>query len=255
MPIPNPELRILPDGEALARAAAQDWVDLARSAIDRHGEFRVSLSGGSTPRRLFEILTEGGFAADIDWRRVRIVFGDERCVPADHPDSNYRMARESLFDPLGIPEERIERVRTELGHAEAALDYERRLTTSMPGLGRSGCRGLDLVMLGLGPDGHIASLFPDTPILSIRDRIAADVYVEKFSSWRVSLTYPVIEQAGRIMLLAAGEGKEAIVTAVLGREDDGPPRYPVERLRPRGQATWYLDAAAAAGLATAGNGR
>ncbi len=246
MAIPTEALRIHAHAEALAQAAARDWVDRAREAIGRYGDFRVALSGGSTPRRLFEILSGPDYREAIDWDRLHIVFGDERCVPADHPDSNYRMARESLFEPIGIPDACIERVYTELGHEAAALDYERRLAALIPDLVEPDGRGLDLVMLGLGPDGHIASLFPDTPILDIRDRLAADVYVEKFDSWRISLTYPVLNNASQIMLLAAGEGKQAILEAVSGRPDGSPPRYPVERLAPRGQMLWYLDETAVA---------
>ena len=248
MAFPNGDLRIHADAEALAQAAARDWIDRARQAIGRYGDFRVSLSGGSTPRRLFEILSGPEYRRAIDWDRLHIVFGDERCVPADHPDSNYRMARESLFEPLAIPESCIERVHTELGHEAAATDYERRLAALIPDLVEPDGRGLDLVMLGLGPDGHIASLFPDTPILAIRDRIVADVYVEKFDSWRISLTYPVLENAEQIMLLAAGEAKRAIIEEVFNRPPDSSPRYPVERLAPHGKMLWYLDEPAAAGI-------
>ncbi len=249
MPEQTIDIKILDDNQSLATAAAEDWLNHAQTAIDHHGHFFVSLSGGSTPRLLFEILASSPYRQRIDWQKVEIFFGDERCVAADHPDSNYRMAQEAFLISLNIPASNIHRVQTELGHQAAAEDYAQQLSANIPHLLSVDNRGFDLVMLGLGPDGHIASLFPETAILSVRDQTAADVYVEKFDSWRISITYPVIENARAIMLLAAGDGKKEIISEVFNRSPDEPAQYPVERLQPAGEMTWYLDQAAASKLA------
>ncbi len=248
MPDQTIDIQILDDNQSLAQAAAEDWLAQAAEAIEQRGRFLVSLSGGSTPRLLFQILASSPYRDAIDWRKVVVFFGDERCVPADHPDSNFRMASEAFLDSLSLPPENVHRVRTELGHEAAADDYAQQLGQTIADIVSDEQRGFDLVMLGLGPDGHIASLFPDTPILDIEDRLASDVYVEKFDSWRISITYPVIDNARAVMLLAAGTAKQEIIDEVFNRPPEQAPQYPVERLQPAGEMTWYLDQAAAARL-------
>ena len=241
----NTHIHILEDPTTLAQAVAQRWCDLARAAQAERGVFTVALAGGSTPRLLYETLAAPPWRERMDWSRCEIFFGDERSVPPDHPDSNYRMARESLLDHVPIPPERIHRMHGERRPLEQAAEDYAACLAALPRDGE-GLPCLDLVLLGLGPDGHIASLFPDTAILEEDQRWVAPVYVDKLATWRLSLTYPVLDHARQVVLLVAGEGKRQIVRAVLG--GDGADSYPVQRLRPRGELHWYLDAAAAADL-------
>lgn len=234
-------LHIAPNPRELGQLAATYWCRQAQTAIDDHGAFYVALSGGSTPQLLFEQLATPAFRDTIDWKKVMIFFGDERCVPKDHADSNYRMARESLLGPLGIDGKQVFRVETERGPEGAAVAYAKTLDTVLP-------HGeLDLVMLGLGPDGHIASLFPGTPALSEHGKMVTPVFVEKFSSWRVSITLPALSRAGRVMLLTAGAGKADIVAEILDKHG-AHDRYPVEMIQARQQIDFFLDQAAAGRL-------
>jgi len=243
--VSNAIIHIAHDSAELGNIAAAYWCRQARNAIEDHGAFYVTLSGGSTPRLLFERLASPAYRNAIDWTKVFVLFGDERCVPADHEDSNYRMAREALFQPLGIADSHVFRIETERGPEGAALAYGETLKRVLPD------NGLDLVMLGLGPDGHIASLFPGTPALSEELAAVVPVFVQKFSSWRISITFPVLAQARRIMLLTAGEGKAGIVSEILDKESSHEP-YPVEMIRARDQIDFFMDRHAAARL-EAGN--
>lgn len=240
----NGQTEIYPDLDALSRAAAQRFVELATHYIASHGRFNVALAGGSTPRRLYEYLASAEFSSQLDWSRLHIYFGDERSVAHDHPDSNYRMAREALFDHVLIPPAHIHPFETQLDVRRAAAAYARLLHQSLPlteGLPR-----FDLILLGMGPDGHTASLFPATCILH-DERLAAAVYVEKLHTWRLSLTYPVINNADHVWLLVTGENKSQVLGELNGPTSD---RYPVSKIKPRGELLWYLDTAVAAGLET-----
>lgn len=237
----NAILHIANDGAELEDIAAAYWCRQARNAIEDHGAFYVALSGGSTPRLLFKRLTSDPFRGAIDWSRVFFLFGDERCVPNDHEDSNYRMAQETLFSPLRIRDDHIYRIETERGPEGAALAYTDTLSKVAPD------GGIDLVMLGLGPDGHIASLFPDTTALAEDRAQVVPVFVEKFSSWRITVTFPVLDAARRIMLLTAGDGKADIVSQILDKEAAHEP-YPVEMIRARAQIDFFMDRAAACRL-------
>ncbi|MBI1194271.1 MAG: 6-phosphogluconolactonase [Gammaproteobacteria bacterium] len=239
--VSNAILHIARNGAELGEITAAYWCRQARNAIEDHGAFYVALSGGSTPRLLFEHLALPSYRDAIDWTKVFILFGDERCVPKDHEDSNFRMARETLLAPLGIREENVYRIQTERGPDGAALDYAETLARVVPG------GMLDLVMLGLGPDGHIASLFPGTAALNEGNTTVVPVFVEKFSSWRITITFPVLAKARRIMLLTAGEGKAAIVAEILDKESNHEP-YPVEMIRAREQIDFFMDEGAAGRL-------
>ncbi|MDH5358398.1 MAG: 6-phosphogluconolactonase [Gammaproteobacteria bacterium] len=231
------EQKILPDTTALIEAATEQFVASARSAIAKRGVFHVALAGGSTPKGLYQKLATSPYREQIDWSRVHLFFGDERCVLPDHEDSNYKMVREAMIDHIAIPEENVHRVRTEDGVApDVAIHYAHVMKKYLQG------QPIDLVLLGVGPDGHIASLFPDTEALDVADKLTTSLYVEKFESWRVTMTYPVINAARQVIVFIAGEAKSAIVRDITTDAVQG---LPVQRLAPQGDYYWYMDAAAA----------
>lgn len=238
-------LHIHTDQAALARAVAARFEALARAAITSRGGFHVALAGGSTPRLLYRLLATPEWRGRIDWTAAHVYFGDERCVAPEHPDSNYGMARESLLQHVDIPAEQIHRIEAEdPDHAAAARRYANVLQRHLPRSPAHGAGRFDLVLLGLGPDGHVASLFPDSAILGEHEAWAAAVHVDKLRAWRISLTYPVINAARHILLVVAGDNKAAIVKDVLVKARGASP-YPASRLRPEGEIEWYIDHAAA----------
>ena len=241
---PRFEARVLPGLPALAEEAARQFQWAAKESIAARGAFRVALSGGSTPCSLHERLTKEPFRRGIDWKRTLFFFGDERCVPPDSVRSNYRMARRTLFEPLGIREERTFRIRGEDPPKRAADEYARILEEQFPGERRP---RFDLVLLGLGPDGHTASLFPRTRALSVRDRSVAANWIPQVRSWRITLTYPALNAAARVIFLVSGAEKAATVAAIIGKQS--PSAFPAARVRPRrGSLLWLLDEEAGAYL-------
>ncbi|MEO5574493.1 MAG: 6-phosphogluconolactonase [Gammaproteobacteria bacterium] len=237
-------IRVFTDLQILGIGFAERWIALSEQAIAERGQFHVALTGGSTPRHLYETLARPEFADRVVWQYVHIYFGDERCVPPDHTDSNFRMANETLLRHIPIPAGQIHRMQGELPDAhEAARAYAELLVAHAP-KSADGNVQFDLVLLGLGPDGHIASLFLATPILQERKQLAAAVYVEKLDSWRISVTLPVINNARQMLMLATGVGKAEIVKRALASEPQSPP-LPVQMLAPAGTMDWYLDADAA----------
>jgi 6-phosphogluconolactonase len=239
------ERAIFADAETLAVAAAEYCIAQARVAIAARGRFHLALAGGSTPRRLYQLLAAPAYRDRIDWRSVEIWFGDERCVPPDHADSNYRMADEAMVGKLAIPADQVHRMPADAADPQAAAaDYARQLGERVPA---GKLPVLDLVLLGMGPDGHTASLFPDTDILAVRDRAVAAVYVERLHAWRLSLTLPVLEQARNLLFLVAGADKAPMIGRVLGDVADAAV-YPVQRIHRDGGVLWMLDEAAASGL-------
>jgi 6-phosphogluconolactonase len=231
-------LRIYKDVLELSEAAAYVFVEEARRSIVETGRFTVALAGGSTPKRAYEILaTEYGGPEDLDWSRVHAFFGDERTVPPDHGDSNYRMAREALLSR--VPVGSVHRMRGELDPREAATLYERELVTFF-----GGPPVLDLVLLGIGEDGHTASLFPRTPALDTRDRWAVANPVGKLGTTRLTLTVPAINAARIVAFLVAGEGKAEALREIL--EGNADPRdYPAKLIQPSPGPVWMVDEAAA----------
>lgn len=244
------EIRIHADPAALAVAAARRWEAITHHAIAARGQCHVALAGGSTPRTLYRLLASADWRERIHWQAMRFWFGDERCVPPDHADSNFRMARESLLDPIAAAPDHVHRIEAERDPIAAAAAYSDALKAQFaPPQGA--VPRFDLVLLGLGPDGHVASLFPDTPLLDETRRWVGACRVAKLDAWRISLTFPVLNAARHVLLLVAGDNKAGIVAEVLdSRHDPGrrDPRYPVERLHPQGRLEWLLDEAAAAGL-------
>lgn len=241
------EIHIGGDVTATVAAAAACWEAVTAAAIRERGACHVALAGGSTPRALYELLASPSWRSRIDWRRSHVWFGDERCVPPDHPDSNYRMAREALLAHIDIDAERIHRIPGETEPELAAHEYEDALRRTVPAT-EDDVPALDLVLLGLGADGHVASLFPGTDILSERGDLVGAVWVPKLEAWRISLTLPVINAARRVMLLVTGAAKAGIVAQAITPEIDEQADHPVNRVRPSAGVDWYLDRAAAAGL-------
>ncbi|MEI9992487.1 MAG: 6-phosphogluconolactonase [Rhizomicrobium sp.] len=223
----------LPDPPALARRVA-DWLfDLARA---KEGTFALCLSGGATPRRLYELLGEPPFRASFPWARTHLFWGDERFVAPDDPRSNLRMVREALLSRIDIPPANIRPIPTVgLTPADAADRYERILR----GFHRADPDSplFDATLLGLGPDGHTASLFPGTAVLEERERWVAPV---EGAETRVTLTYPALENSRHIAFLVDGAAKRDILARALG----GDTALPAARLKPRGELRWFVDRAA-----------
>ncbi|WP_438969972.1 6-phosphogluconolactonase [Methylophaga sp.] len=231
------EQKILPDSASLITAAAEHFVVTARAAIAKRGVFYVALAGGSTPKGLYQKLTTSPYLEQIDWARVHLFFGDERCVPPTHDDSNFKMARQAMIDLVPIPAENVHRMPTENNEpadvASRYADTMKQVMSDAP---------FDLLLLGLGPDGHIASLFPETPALDVTDTLTTHLYVEKFDSWRVTMTYPVINAARQVIVFISGEAKAAIVEDISTEAVTG---LPVQRLAPENDYYWFMDQAAA----------
>jgi 6-phosphogluconolactonase len=252
--IPVMDIRTYPNAPALMDAAAADFVAVATEAIVERGRCLVALSGGSTPRGMYERLARLGPGA-LDWSRVIVLWSDERSVPPEHAESNYRMAHEALLEPLQIAAGQIYRMRGEDEDIEAAArDYERTLGALTGVQLGHGVPQLDLVLLGLGSDGHTASLFGDTVALDVRDRWVVRNYVAKFTTNRLTLTFPVILAAREIRVLVAGAEKAETLAAVLAGDRD-PDRLPAQRLTyATGHVVWLVDQAAAAQLQARGDG-
>lgn len=231
---------VYPDLEALSHNLAARWLDHARQCIARRGSAHMVLAGGGTPRRLYEMLA-GSRDAGL-WSRVHVYFSDERCVPPDHPDSNYRMARQALLDHVPIPAAQVHPILADLDSVRLdAARYARTLRQHAPA-GSGGLPCFDLVLLGLGADGHIASLFPGTCILHEQERAVAAVYVPRLKRWRISLTYPVLRQARVLWILAAGAAKADILDRIWREPAAG---LPVQALADLETLEWHLDEAAA----------
>jgi 6-phosphogluconolactonase len=228
-------LRIYPSSSELARAAAARFTASAREAIAERGRFVVALAGGSTPRPAYERLASEPFSRHIDWARVHVFWSDERCVPPDDPGSNYRMAREALLRRVPIPDQNVHRVRGEQLPDRAASSYQAELSSVLKG------DRFDLILLGMGADGHTASLFPGTSVLNERRALVRAVYPDPGRGWRVTLTLPVINAARQVLFLVVGAEKAAALAGMrAGR------RLPAGRVRPAdGELIWLVDRAAA----------
>ena len=246
---------IFPDQEALAQAACSHFITLANQAIDERNHFSVALAGGSTPRAMYLLLSEE-YTNQIDWARVHVFWGDERCVPPDHKDSNYRMARESLLDHVPIPAENIHRIQAELPAEKAATVYEVVLHSIFETIVRNSKdslpRTFDLLLLGIGTDGHTASLFPGTPALEEKRRWVLPVpHTEPPPPLitRISLTLPAINAARQVTFIVSGVGKATTLKEILSTNPNSPHALPAARVNPSaGELLWLLDAAAASKL-------
>ena len=238
----GPVVRVLTDPPAVFAAAAVEFLQRARTAIQGSGRFTVALSGGSTPRNLYSLLAT---QSDVPWGQIRFFFSDERHVPPDSPDSNFRMANESLFSRAPIPQENIFRVPAEIPDADtAAQSYEQTLRQFFQ-LEEDDLPRFDLILLGLGPDGHTASLFPGTAALHEDERLVAANWVEHFKTWRITFTYPVLNNAAAVLFMATGaEKQEALLQVLQGKRDSE--TYPAQGIKPtNGGLIWLVDQAAA----------
>lgn len=244
--------RVFSDKNRLANAAADLFIQSANTAIQLRGLFSVCLSGGSSPKGFYELLVGPDYRIRLDWNKIHFFWGDERCVPPGDPDSNYRMAREFLLDHLPVPTANIHRIHGEMQRDDAALEYENKLKaffqTSSPS---PKVDTFDLAFLGVGEDGHTASLFPGSPALKAHDRWVIGVEHSTPPAPlvdRISLTLPVINASRKVVFLVLGAGKADIITQLLSPVAGRSP-LPANLVQPHdGEAIWLLDAAAASGL-------
>jgi 6-phosphogluconolactonase len=233
-------IEVLADPPSLARHVAE-W--MTASALATAGAFRVSLSGGSTPKTLYGLLASDAFRERFPWKRVSWYWGDERFVPYDHPESNYRMTREAMLAKAPVPPENIHPVPADGSPDEAALRYERTLQAAYGATVLDPARPLfDITLLGLGPDGHTASLLPDEPVLDERKRWTAAVSHGR-PEIRITMTYPAIESSRHVAFLVAGKEKAEILAAIR----KGGSQVPAARVKPVGELIWFVDRAAAGG--------
>lgn len=244
-------LIVYPDHQAFVDGAAELIAGLAGQAIAERGQFTLALAGGGTPRPIYARLATADYAKRIDWAKVQIWFGDERCVPPDDPRSNFRMAREALLDPIAFPADNVYRMRGEDDPAQAALAYEQELARGFrmasPALYPAAYLPVfDLICLGMGDNGHTASLFPGTAALREQVRWVTPQYVEVMGTWRVTFTAPLINAARHVVFLVEGAGKAEMLWRVIEGPFE-PDVLPAQLIQPRpGQLDWLVDAAAAA---------
>ncbi|CAK0771706.1 6-phosphogluconolactonase [Gammaproteobacteria bacterium] len=235
-------LTIFPDSLSLAAAAAEHIAALMQEVVAKRGVFHWALAGGRTPAALYRVLATASYA-NLPWKQVHIWFGDERTVPHDHPDSNFRMARESLLDNIPLPAHQVHPMPSDLiTLRQGARAYAQCLESLLPH--HNGVPCLDLILLGMGADGHIASLFPGSCALHQTHQATVAVYAPGPRTWRVTLTRPVIDHAHQVLLLVTGADKAATLAQALAPNPHDP-LLPIQRLAPRGKMVWYLDAAAA----------
>jgi 6-phosphogluconolactonase len=255
---PHASVRIYRDPEELALKAARRFARLADQYVVGCGRFTVALSGGSTPRAMFSLLAEQPFADTVPWSSIYVFWGDERCVPPDHADSNYRMTNETLLSKVPVPAQNIFRIPAEAPEPERAAEvYAATLSKfflAEPGTTKTGTAPLsnlpriDLVFLGMGPDGHTASLFPHSVALQAGEQIVVANYVEKFNAHRITLTAATINNARNVTFLAAGEDKAETLKNVLEGSYQ-PDLYPSQLICPaNGTLLWMVDEAAARSL-------
>lgn len=241
-----PDIRVSRGPADLFHAAAAEFISVARDAVAKNGVFRVALSGGSTPKGLFALLA-GELKSEVAWNKTQFFWGDERNVPPDSPDSNYRMAKESLLSHLPIDESQVHRMRGELDASVAAAEYETVLREHFH-LGELELPRLDLNLLGMGPEGHTASLFPGTKALHESKRLVTSNWVGKLYTQRITMTAPVLNNSATILFLIQGEEKALALKAVLEGPYE-PEQLPAQLIAPRdGRLIWMLDSTAASQL-------
>jgi 6-phosphogluconolactonase len=229
---PGRTLEVFSSAGDLFHAAASEVVEILSRCLDQKPWCAIALSGGSTPKRLYQLLAQGA-GGRMDWSRVRVFFSDERNVPPTDDESNYRMAKESLFSSDLVPEKNIYRIQGELSADVAAQQYEQEIKNVLGKDAR-----FDLVLLGLGPDGHTASLFPESPALHEKERLVVANRVAKLNTDRITFTYPLLNRAASVLFLASGSDKARIVRTVLSGEGD----LPSQRVQPaNGGLVWMLD--------------
>lgn len=262
-------LQVEPAPDALMQLAAKGFVFWAGKAIERRGAAHIALSGGSTPKALFELLATEVFSRQLFWERVHLWWSDERDVPAQDANSNYKMAHDALISHVPIPAANVHRVKTELGPTQAAVNYEAEMLRVIAGVDDLTPSPLhpftpsseqhepsapvrprfDLILLGMGDDGHTASLFPHSDALQVKDRLVVSHFVPKVNMQRITFTYPLINSADTVIFLVSGAGKAGILRRVL-TGDVQPDELPSQGVVPQGKLFWMVDAPAAAEIAT-----
>ncbi len=240
-------ITVLSSPEEVAHRAAAEIAKIINAVLIKRPIFRLVLSGGSTPKRLYETLSNGQYLQKISWDRVHFFWGDERAVGPNHPESNYRMAHEALLHQIHVRKNQIHRMRGEADHLkQAASDYEEEIRGHFgPGAGNI---QFDMILLGLGEDGHSASLFPETDALKESHRWVVANYIPKLASYRLTLTPILLNQADWIIFLVTGSDKAGVVAEVLEGPRQ-PLRLPAQLISPvKGKLLWFLDRAAAEAL-------
>jgi 6-phosphogluconolactonase len=242
----EPIIHIATPPEELSRVAAAEFVRRAQEAVQAKDLFTVALSGGSTPRSVYALLADDvSLRTAVPWNKAHFFWGDERHVPPDHPESNYRMAYEALLGKVPVPAANVHRIKTEYPDAQQAADEYEQEVREFFRLEAGPFPRFDLLLLGMGPDGHTASLFPGTAALQERERLVVANWVEKFRSYRITLTLPVINNAAHILFLVSGEEKAEMLRAVL-RDEAQSQRFPTQLVRPtHGTLLWLVDQQAA----------
>jgi 6-phosphogluconolactonase len=242
-------IKVSPDTAALAAATAELFTESAKTAVAARGVARIAVSGGSTPKIVFKMLADPShpFLTEVPWDKLQLYWVDERCVPPDHAESNYRMTKEAMLTQIPLPAANVHRMEGELDPEEAASKYEAEIRNSFK-LEGAETPTFDLVLLGMGPDGHTASLFPHTEGLNEMARIVIPNHVPQKDAWRVTLTWPVIVQGREVAFLIEGKEKTEMAKTVFTGPYD-PETYPAQLIRPAsGKLTLMMDVAAAAGL-------
>ena len=246
----NREIRILADANSIAQTAAAEFLQAAREAISEKGSFSVALAGGSTPKALYSLLASNPLLqAKVPWTKIQFFFGDERHVAPDNAESNFRMANEAMLGKAPVDPNQVHRIRAEKRNAaQAADEYEQELRTSFK-LQADQLPRFDLVLLGMGPEGHTASLFPGTKALKEERRLVVSNWVGKLYTDRITLTPPVLNNAARVIFMVHGEEKAPALKAVLEGPYE-PDQLPAQMIKPKeGKVLWLVDPAAAGMLA------
>ncbi len=254
-PLPRPRsfgaltvIRIYPDFESLSRGAAELFVHLAGTSVRARGQFSVALAGGNTPRRTYELLSQNPLRDRVAWNQAHIFWGDERCVAADDPRSNTRMAKQALLEHVPVPSAGIHPIECAESPRDAAHRYESLLRAFFAG----GPPRFDIIFLGLGENGHTASLFPYTPALEERDRWTSDVYAAGQNIYRVTMTAPIINQTRAVVFIVSSVSKAKVLQEVLEGPRD-PMRLPAQLIQPElhgGELYWLVDRPAALSLSS-----
>jgi 6-phosphogluconolactonase len=235
-------LEIFQSSTALLYGAAEKILTCLREELLVHGTASLVLSGGTTPRGVYELIGSEKYRDRVDWKRIHLFWGDERCVPPTMPESNYRMAHRAFIKNIPIPSHHVHRIHGELRPQEAARAYEMDIRNFFS-LKKGELPRWTLVLLGLGEDGHTGSLFPDTGVLDEKERLVSEVYVDSLASYRVTMTLPAINNAATVLFLVSGRTKAVILREVL---EDGGADYPARRISPvSGRLFWFADYEAA----------
>jgi 6-phosphogluconolactonase len=236
----NKNIHAYPNKEKLVTATAELVADCIEQAIQQNGLCNMALSGGSTPGGVFSLLASSPYRDRVDWCRLHLSWGDERMVPPEHQDSNFRMVQETLLDHIKIPDENVHRIRGEIAPEEAAAEYAELLHDHF----KDSLPCFDLILLGLGEDGHTASLFPETDAVEEYEKHAVAVFVPKLSAWRVTLTLPVFNAARKVLFLVSGKSKSEIVQRIMSNKQPDK-ELPATMVNPQnGEIHWMLDSEA-----------